>query len=222
MGCRMPASGIWRWFARWLHESRVGPRYGRPVRVVVVPRWGGTPSDDWYQWAAAELAGDGVRLSALDVPEPSEPAIGAWVDATAAALAEEPAAETVLVGHSVGCRAALRAAELQPAGTRLRGLLLVAGWWEVDEPWDTLLEWQELEHDAARIRDAAGRPMVLLSDDDPFTRDWAANRRAWIERLGADVRVHVGCRHFNATEEPSVLAAIDELLASDGRVPRSA
>lgn len=192
------------------------------MRVVVVPRWGGIPSDDWYPWAAAELAGRGVRLSALDVPDPAEPRIAAWVETTVAALAEEPPAETVLVGHSVGCRAALRAVELLPAGTRLGGLLLVAGWWEVDEPWDTLLPWQELGHDHTRIRDVAGRPVVLLSDDDPFTRDWAANRRAWIERLDADVRVHAGRQHFNAPEEPAVLAAMGELLAADGRAPTPA
>lgn len=185
------------------------------MRVVVVPRWGGTTSDDWYRWAAAELAADGVRLSALDVPEPAEPEIAAWVEVTATALAEEPPAETVLVGHSVGCRAALRAVELLPVGARLRGLLLVAGWWEVDEPWDTLLPWQGLEHDAARVRGAAGRPVVLLSDDDPFTSDWQRNRDAWGARLDADVRVVPGREHFNAAEEPSVLAAIRELLADD-------
>lgn len=92
----------------------------------------------------------------------------------------------------------------------------MAAWWEVDEPWDTLLPWQELEHDAVRLRAAAGRPVVLLSDDDPFTSDWQGSRDAWAARLDADVRVVPGREHFDAAEEPSVLAAIRELLANDG------
>jgi predicted alpha/beta hydrolase family esterase len=185
------------------------------VRVVVVPRWGGVSSDDWYPWAARKLARDGIALDALDLPDPSEPRVDAWVEGVSRSLAGGSCAETVLAGHSVGCRAALRAAELLPPGSRLRGLLLVAGWWEVDEPWDTLLPWQELEHDAVRVGGAAGRPLVLLSDDDPFTVDWQANRDAWMERLGAEVRVVPGRQHFNAAEEASALTAIRELLAID-------
>jgi hypothetical protein len=55
-----------------------------------------------------------------------------------------------------------------------------------------------------------GRPLVLLSDDDPFTSDWRRNRDEWVERLDADVRVHPGAKHFNAAREPAVLAAIRE------------
>ena len=182
------------------------------MHVVVVPRWGGTPSDDWYPWAAAELARDGVRLDALAMPHPAEPEVEPWVEVVSAALAERPAGETLLVGHSVGCRAALRAVERVTSPAQLGGLLLVAAWWDVDEPWPSLLPWQTLAHDLARIGAAAGRPCVLLSDDDPFTTDWRRNRDAWVERLDADVRVHHGARHFNASQEPAVLATIRELV----------
>ncbi len=185
------------------------------MRVVAVPRWGGVSSDDWYPWVAGELARDGVAFDALDLPDPSEPRVDAWVDVVSRSLAEGSCAETVLVGHSVGCRAALRAAELLPPGSRLLGLLLVAGWWAIDEPWDTLLPWQELVHDQACVRAVCGRPVVLLSDDDPFTSDWQASRDAWVKRLDAEVRVVSGRQHFNAAEEPSVLVALRELLASD-------
>ena len=49
------------------------------MRVVVVPRWGGTPSDDWYPWAAAELEQEGVALEALAMPDPAQPEIEAWI-----------------------------------------------------------------------------------------------------------------------------------------------
>ena len=182
------------------------------MRVVVVPRWGGTPSDDWYPWAAAELEQEGVSLEALELPDPAQPEIEAWIAAVAAGLAAGVPAETVLVGHSVGCRAALGAVERLPDGVRLHGLLLVAAWWDVDAPWPSILPWQALEHDAVTVRAAVGRPHVLLSDDDPFTSDWRRNSDQWVERLDAGVRVCEGARHFNAAHEPAVLAAIRELL----------
>jgi len=196
-----------------MHRSAGCDAYSHVVQVVVVPRWGGSPDDDWYPWATRELRRDGVELAALALPHPVEPEIDAWVGSIAAALAGRPPSETVLVGHSVGCRAALRAAELLPRGASLGGLLLVAAWWEVDEPWDSLLPWQELEHDAGRVHAAAGRPVVLLSDDDPFTASWQQTRSTWIERLDADVRVVPGAKHFNAAEEHAVLEALRELVA---------
>ncbi len=186
------------------------------TRVLVVPRWGGAPTDDWYPWAAGELEADGVSFEALAIPDPAQPDVDAWIAAVRAGLAHGAPAETVLVGHSVGCRAALGAVERLPDGVRLRGLLLVAAWWDVDDPWPSILPWQALAHDATRIRAAVGRPVALLSDDDPFTSDWRANRDAWVERLDADVRVESGAKHFNAACEPAVLAAIRQLCRGVG------
>ncbi len=187
------------------------------MRILVVPRWGGTPGDDWYPWAARELRRVGIELEVLELPNPAAPEVEVWIAEVVSAIAASATAETLLVGHSVGCRAALGAVERLPDGTTLRGLLLVAAWWGVDEPWPSILPWQALEHDARLIEMAVGRPRVLLSDDDPFTTDWIANRDGWVRRLDADVRVCPGAKHFNADREPDVLAAIEELLAVDPR-----
>ena len=96
---------------------------------------------------------------------------------------------------------------LRDYGGRLMRVV-VASRWDVDEPWPSILPWQSLGHDAEHIHAALGRPLVLLSDDDPFTSDWRRNRDEWVERLDADVRVHPGAKHFNAARESAVLAAI--------------
>ena len=122
------------------------------------------------------------------------------------------AARTVLLGHSVGAQTAMRAlADLQ-SGTRVAGLLLVAGWWTVDEPWPAIQPWLDTPFDWDRTRAAAARRVVLLSTDDPFTADASRSRRLFEERLDAEVRVLPGARHFNGAEEPAVLAAAAELL----------
>ncbi len=51
-------------------------------RVLVVPRWGGTATDDWYAWLQSELPGTTV----LDLPQPDAPSLQAWTDAIVAAM----------------------------------------------------------------------------------------------------------------------------------------
>ena len=80
-------------------------------RVLIVPRWGAKRQDDWYPWLQAQLAGSNTfaPLVVGDMPDPDEPAIAAW-RARIAKLAGSDAvtlADTVLVGHSVGCQAVL-------------------------------------------------------------------------------------------------------------------
>jgi len=95
---------------------------------------------------------------------------------------------------------------------RVPGLLCVAGWWDVDEPWGTLRPWIDQQPDTELVRAALEKIIVLLSDNDPFTSDWRDNERQWRERLGAEVRVVPGAKHFNGAQEPAVRDALLALL----------
>ncbi len=179
--------------------------------LTLVPRWAGRPDSDSYPWLLEQLRqspGPFTSVRTLAMPEPQQPTIPAWVSTLTQALGPLPAPGTVLLGHSVGCQALLRYLATLPPGSAVDGTLLVAGWWEVDTPWDSLRPWLESPGDLARIRAAAGRLVVLLSDNDPFTSDFARNRALWKERLGAQVVLVPGARHFNAAQEPAVLDAL--------------
>jgi predicted alpha/beta hydrolase family esterase len=119
-------------------------------------------------------------------------------------------ARTVLLGHSVGAQAAMRA--LAEPGPPVCGLVLVAGWWTIDNPWPSIQTWIDAPLDWERTCERAARRLVLVSTDDPFTADAARTRRLFEERLAAEVRVHDRAAHFNGAEEPAVLAAVRELL----------
>lgn len=176
-------------------------------RILLVPRWSGTATSDFYPWLEREL-GARARLEVAPLlPAPGAPEIEACLEE----LAGLDPARTLLVGHSVGCQVLMRALARLPDGARAPALLLVAGWWTVDEPWDTLRPWIETPFDHARAAARCGRIEVLLSDDDPFTRDAEETRRRFVAALGAEVRIVPGRRHFNAAEEPAVLAAIERL-----------
>ncbi len=178
-------------------------------KIIIVPRWSGHSSSDWYPWLRAALSTEAV-VQALDLPDPGTPTLEAWTAGVQAALGDDMdgLAKTLLVGHSVGVRAAMHALERLPAGWRMGGLLAVAGWWTVDRPWPTIVPWIEAPLATARVRAAARRIDVLLSDDDPFTADYVANAAQWRDSLDADVTVCAGAQHFNAAEAPAVLAAI--------------
>jgi predicted alpha/beta hydrolase family esterase len=181
------------------------------MSLYLVPRWGGAPTSDFYPWLASELEARQLdRPTALAMPTPDEPTIEAWVAAIGDALPRDPGAlaRTVLVGHSVGCQAILRWLSRLPDGVSVRGVLCVAGWWTVDRPWPTLRPWIDTSFDVGRVRVASARLVTLLSDDDPFTADFGANQRAWEERVGAQVHVVPGAKHFNAGVEPAVREAL--------------
>ena len=184
-------------------------------RVILVPRWNGRGDSDFYPWLSRELGarGWGGELETASLRPPEAPDVAATVAAVRGRLGSAArAARTVLVGHSVGAQAAMRA--LADTGPPVAGLLLVAGWWTVDQPWPALQKWIDAPFDWQRTRERAGRRVVLLSTDDPFTADAARSRRLFEERLAAEVRIHDRAGHFNQSQEPAVLAALSELVGA--------
>jgi hypothetical protein len=184
--------------------------------LVIIPRWAGTSASDFYPWLEGTLLARQPppfeRVTALDMPCPQTPDVQRWPKAVGDAIGDDLLAlrELVLLGHSVGCLSVLHALARLPEGVTIAGAVLVAGWFTVDQPWDTLRPWMDVPIDYAAARRACRRMIVLLSDNDPFTADHDTNRRLWNERLGAEVRLAPGAKHFNATEEPAVLSALLE------------
>ena len=192
-------------------------------RLLLIPRWGGTPTSDWYPWARAELNAHPEkpfgRLEVASMPQPDSPTIPAWVGRVRELLGEdlEELGRTVVLGHSVGCQALLRALAELPGGARVAGTMCVAGWFWTDDPWESLLPWIETPLDLERARTASGSPVVaMISDDDPFTGDWRANAAAWRERMGADVVLAPGAKHFNATHHPIIVETMLERFHGTG------
>lgn len=188
-------------------------------RIVIVPRWAGSPSSDWYPWVQAELATShpNLQVDALDLPNRNAPVIDQCVAALESELGTDltALASTLLVGHSVGCQALMRylADQVAPGeGQDRPSLVCVAGWWTVDAPWPAIRPWIDTPIALPRLRASTQSVTTLISDDDPFTSDWRANKATWEQRLDADVRVSAGGHHFNADREPAVLELLRTLI----------
>jgi len=171
-----------------------------PEQIVIVPRWSGTGESDWYPWLSKQ--GD-MRFVVAELDVPSAPTIEGCVASIRKAVGEHHQ-RTAFIGHSVGCQAVLQ--YLRTVQKPCWGVLMVAGWWDVDEPWKTLMPWIE-RAPTDPITPPHHGMSVLLSDNDPFTSDVAANARRW-ETFGAKTTILPGRAHFNVPESAEVLEAL--------------
>jgi uncharacterized protein len=181
--------------------------------IYLIPRWAGRPHSDWYDSFARDVnaAMPDAALHRLTMPRwdaPDTEEALQFLDVEIPLIDEQ----TVFVGHSVGCIALVHflehRARLNP-GFRSGGLLLVAAWFNVDNPWPTLIPWTQNDRlDYASVRRVCPRISVLLSDNDPHTHDHHANKRLWEDRMDARVSIHSGCAHFNGPEYPQIFSTL--------------
>jgi len=186
----------------------------RRIRTaILVPRFGGDATADWYSAALPQLADLGIRTKVVSLlPEPTAPGIDETVAAIAKAVGDDPheIAQTFLIGHSVGSRALLAYLSRHGAHRTFAGLVSVAGWFRVDDvtSYPAVAPWVNMDLNFASIASAAGPITVLLSDNDPFTADWRANAADWLGKLGAEVHIAHGAGHYMTTSPGPVLDTI--------------
>jgi len=112
----------------------------------------------------------------------------------------------------VGCEIDSNAARLA-ADKKIGGAMFVAGWFDVDKPWETLRPWIETEIDYKAVKATTSNFKTIISTNDQYTSNYELNRKLWKERIDATVVVVKSGQHFNASEEPVVL---EELLTLVG------
>ncbi|GAB2619098.1 alpha/beta hydrolase [Kocuria himachalensis] len=182
-------------------------------RVVVVHGYDAAPDQHWFPWLRERLTAEGVRTVVVELPEPSFPEAGAWLDAVARAVGE-PDRHTHLVGHSLGCITLLRHLAGLPEPWALGGLVLVAGFTGRLEGVPLLDEFLAEDVDVSAVRANVRRRLVLRSDDDPTVPPAATEALA--ERLGAPVRVVPGAGHFCGSDGVTRLPAVLDALVPPG------
>lgn len=174
-------------------------------RVVVVHGYDAAPDSHWFPWLRESLEADGVRTELAELPEPSFPEAGAWLEAVGEAVGT-PDEHTHLVAHSLGCVTVLRHLARLPQPWTLGGIVLVAGFTGPLESTPLLDGFLAEDVDLSAVRANARRRLVLRSDDDPTVPAAATEELA--ARLGAELRVVPGAGHFTGSDGVSRLPAV--------------
>ena len=184
-------------------------------RVIIVHGWGGTPESDWFPWLKEELNDRGYRVIVPLMPETDEPKIEPWIKKLREAVGE-PDAETIFIGHSIGCQTILR--YLQTAAGNAKETFFVAGWFNLIldniEEKEIAAPWFATPINLEAAKEKAGKITAIFSDDDPYVphSDWEKFKTL----LGAEViilkkRGHI-CEDDGAAELPEILKIIDNIV----------
>lgn len=147
-------------------------------RTVIIPGLHNSGPTHWQSWLETRLP----QSLRIDLPEWHEPRLQEWTEAVLSALSKE--APALLVAHSFGCLAAIRAASRFPAG--VSGLLLVAP----AHPGKFGLNPARFD-----LRLTA-RTVLVASDNDPWMS--ARHAAALADALGADFLNLSEAGHINA------------------------
>jgi predicted alpha/beta hydrolase family esterase len=187
--------------------------------AVLVPRFGGGATADWYPAALRQLADVGIRTKVVSLlPKPTAPGIDETLTAIAEAVGDNRRDQTILIGHSVGSRALLAYLGREGARGTFAGLVSVAGWFTVDDliSYPALAPWVNIDLNFASIAAAAGPITAYLSDNDPFTADWRATAVDWLGKLGATVHITHGAGHYMIPTPGPILDTI-HLVSTAGQ-----
>lgn len=180
-------------------------------RAVLIHAWDESPQSCWYQWLKGELENRGYDVTVPSMPDPSAPKVEPWV-ATLKQLLPNPDADTLLIGHSVGCQTILRYLAELPEGRNIGQAIFIAPWThlvgldeesqQVAKPWrETTLDWN-----AARAH--CPKFTAFFSDDDQWVP--ASEEQVFRDSLHADARMFHRMGHFDSVDRlPEILEVVD-------------
>jgi len=190
-------------------------------RAFIIHGYLGYPTEAWLPWLKAMLEKRGYQVWLPAMPHPDRPAIPEWI-AFIGKLVGNPDAKTVMIAHSLGCEAVLHYLEALGEDAKSVGkTVLVAGRFPTGmSPEETekriegdeiLKPWLIAKVDLKRVRMAAGKCTVILSDNDPYIPIDEA-KASFQGNLPAEIIIEHGKGHFNEddnlTELPSALNAV--------------
>ena len=185
-------------------------------KIYLVPRWAGNIHSDWYD-SVFELIEKkyNILFDRLEMPDWNEPDIVKSFEYLSNHV-KQLNKQSYFIGHSVGCQAIIRFLTKQfeqNSDLQIGGCLFVAGWFEVDKPWNTLKPWLDInEIDFNLISNRLNFKKLVLSDNDPFTTNYLNNKSLWEKKINSEVVIYPDRKHFNEREELNVFIEIEKMI----------
>ena len=125
-------------------------------RAVLVHGYCGTPKRGWFPWLKKELEKKQFSVCAPAMPVPSKPIMKKWINKLAEVVGN-PDKNLYLIGHSLGCIAALR--YIESIDKKIAGAVLVAGFCQkleekykdLDNFFEIPLDWQKINNNCRKF-----------------------------------------------------------------------
>lgn len=184
-------------------------------RVFIIHGWEGSPENCWFPWLKAKLESRGFSVMIPLMPSPEAPEIKSWAGHLRNEVGE-PDENTYFVGHSIGCQTILRYIEQLPQGTKIGGIVCVAGFFnlqglETEEEKELAKPWLETKIDFEKIKTHTNKITAIFSDNDPFVG--LENKELFEKYLGAKTIIEHNKGHFDdAAEIKELPVVLKELL----------
>lgn len=178
-------------------------------KAIIVHRWSGSPSADWYPWLNEQLTSNGFIVMVPEMPSPDAPEIISWTEKLGEYINDED--EIYLIGHSVGCQTILRFIESN--NVSVKKAIFVAPWFhlnnlETDEERAIAEPWLTVPIDFEAVKSKCDDFACLFSDNDPFVP--LSDKDIFSAALDAKIITLHGRGHFTgeegAVEIPEVLS----------------
>lgn len=185
-------------------------------RAIIVHCWSGNPEYCWYPQTKRELEKAGFEVKVPEMPETDAPEFSSWLK-TLQDEAGAPDKELYLVGHSLGCVTIMRYLEALPKGSKVGGVVFVAGFTE-DLEYKELKSFFETSLNFENIKSKANSFVAIYSDNDPYVPVKYAEILK--ENLDAKLIFKPGLKHFSGpavyeescTSLPEVSQAILQMV----------
>jgi predicted alpha/beta hydrolase family esterase len=187
-------------------------------KIYLIPRYAGNHHHHWYIWLKDEIekSNKDVAVTIITPPNWQNPSIDETVKFLRNQIPVDSLNENVfLVGHSLGCQACLRYAEnINKPGVKIGGMVLVAAWLKVQEPWKEIQQWCDHPINFEKIREVTtpGSVKILISDNDPFTPDYKTAKSEFEKMLKAEVKILTNRRHLTDNHIEEVKSELEKLV----------
>jgi len=191
-------------------------------KVILVHGWGGNPGNNWFPWLKKNLEEKDFEVIVPKMPNAEEPEINSWVEKLRE-VSGDVNENVYFIGHSIGCQTIMRYLEQLPAGSKVGGVIFVAGFFnlpnlETNEEKEIAKPWLETPIDTDKIKRITNDIVAVFSDDDPDVP--LDDSKLFQERLGAKIVIEHEKEHFSddagIKELPIVLNEFFVMAGMDG------
>lgn len=174
----------------------------KKIRVIVVHGWASSPDDCWFPWLKRELERKRIVVEIPEMPNPKNPNMDEWMKKLGSVIGN-PDEKTLLIGHSLGAHLVLKFVESLPSGSKIGGVICVAG---------RLVRDDGSHVDAERVRKITKNVIGIFSDNDYHVSIEEAKR--FRDFFGKNTKILENRGHFSRKEGARELPELLEMFNS--------